>query len=510
MIFDRQTLPATSYPVICGCALYAGSTIDAKILQQHLELCSSFSELTDFCKKLDGFFAIAAFWHGQVLIIADRIRSIPLFYTATGSVSLSANELDSPMLEPLACAQFTELGYTTGSSTLFHSVYQLQAAEWVCLGAGQITQQRYAAFLPQVAVPALDVEQNFVHWHQELDRLMAALARQCLELFNGRQLVVPLSGGYDSRALLVALVRAGASDLLCFTFGRRGSREMYKASQVAEALGVRWIPVYYNASTWRRVRTASWFDDYLIYAANGVSCPTVQVLPAVMKLKASGDIKPTAVLLPAHTGDFLSGGHLPPLANDATLEQLANFLWNKHFRLWHLNPEGEKLRSCLELQLACIKNHMPDVTAIQLAEYWNWQERQSKFIVNSNRYYESLQLDWWMPLWQHGAMQFWQEVPQSLRRNCLLWRSWIDKSMLEVSGQPIVGNADAEFAGLKLKISRALDYFMHPNLLLHTVPFYRWALYRLRLGNKPGTLYGYLAERTLKLIKSRFKLRENP
>ena len=53
--------------------------------------------------------------------------------------------------------------------------------------------------------------------------------------------------------------------------------------------------------------------------------------------------------------------------------------------------------------------------ASALFEYWDWKERQAKFIINSVRVYEFYQKEWEIPLWDDRLMEFFKKVPVKYR-----------------------------------------------------------------------------------------------
>ena len=71
------------------------------------------------------------------------------------------------------------------------------------------------------------------------------------------QIVVPLSGGYDSRLVLAGLVAAGYRDLVTFTYGQPGSGEVRVSQRTAAALGVPWHGVAYTPAKWRAWRRSA-------------------------------------------------------------------------------------------------------------------------------------------------------------------------------------------------------------------------------------------------------------
>ena len=77
------------------------------------------------------------------------------------------------------------------------------------------------------------------------------------------RLVLPLSGGLDSRLLAAWLTLHGALDrTVAFTYGRPGSREVEVSRSVAEAVGLEWHAVEYVPAdlreAWQTQDAAPW------------------------------------------------------------------------------------------------------------------------------------------------------------------------------------------------------------------------------------------------------------
>ena len=51
----------------------------------------------------------------------------------------------------------------------------------------------------------------------------------------------------------------------------------------------------------------------------------------------------------------------------------------------------------------------------EIVEWFEWQERQAKFIANNVRGYEFLGLRWRLPFWDKDLVEWWRSVPLSLR-----------------------------------------------------------------------------------------------
>ncbi|WP_133538704.1 asparagine synthase-related protein [Idiomarina aquatica] len=322
------------------------------------------------------------------------------------------------------------------------------------------------------------------------------------EQLRNRQIVVPLSGGYDSRAILLALVKLGYKNILTFTFGRPSSPEVTLSHSIAKKLGVNWHCVTYTKATWRRLKNDPEFNRYLHFCSKGISVPNVQVYPALEQLVKRGVIKPDAIVLPGHTGDFVSGGHIPAelmysYDDVEQLQHLGNVIVKKHFKFDRKLRKSGQTPEYLMAQLRERFTHYAGkgYPLATMFEAWECSERQAKFIVNSNRYYEFFNLDWFMPLWEDNFVDFWVEVPYSQRKDKKLWIEAVEQLWQDVTGEKEpLGHAETHLADWQLKWKHRLDYFFDNNHLLQLVPFSRWLKYKLHLSNKNGSLYGYLAD----------------
>ena len=110
-----------------------------------------------------------------------------------------------------------------------------------------------------------------------------------------------------------------------------------------------------------------------------------------------------------------------------------------------------------------------------LLEYWEWQERQSKFVVNGQRSYDYYGLDWAMPLWEREYMDFWKAVPLAHKMRQGLYVKYLEQ-----------GHAHAGvFRDIETKVWR------WPGLTILAVPLARAAGLLLGGGAK-DSVYAWL------------------
>lgn len=421
--WEATISPSGERLLLKGRVYLDGRPIGATELEAHLGPTRTPKELAAALQRLNGFYAWVTLSNRGLRAGVDHIRSRPLFYGQGGDKLYLADDAEwvrqqvgDHEMEPIAREEFLLAGYVTGRDTLFPNVKQLQAGE--CLAATLtdkgpvVTPQRYYRFLH--TEPALYTE---AHLRDQLDQAALTVMTRLIDYANGRQIVVPLSGGYDSRLIVTLLKRLGYKNVLAFSYGVAGNEEAACSRDVAEALEIPWKFIEYTNSVLAQAWSTGEARVYRAMAANHASLPHVQDWFALKILLEARHIDSDAVLVPGHTGDFISGGHIPSFVFERktfSLDDLLGRLTNGHLVNvpgvgFEINKDG-----ALERRLWDRISYPFDGTDISIAnlvELWDWQERQAKYIVNSVRVYDHFHLDWWLPLWDIDFVRFWEGVP---------------------------------------------------------------------------------------------------
>ena len=257
---------------------------------------------------------------------------------------------------------------------------------------------------------------------------------------QGKKLIVPLSGGLDSRIIVAMLKRLGVNDVTCISYGRKGNRESIISKKVAEALGYDWLFVKYTAQKWHECYNSKETDYFQKWAGNLSSLPHLQDFLALRELKTKGKLPDSSAFVPGHSGDMLAGSHIPHyyLDNSRSYDS-ETFLVDslkKNYNLWKWPSElehtfKEKInKSTTGLE---IKDNETCANAI---EFFDFNERQAKFIVNSVRAYEFFGYEWRIPLWDTELIDFFLKVPIKYRISQNLYkkyaRDWLFSEELSV------------------------------------------------------------------------------
>ena len=428
-LLNPKRLAESIYPLICGKAE------------------SQENKIGEFLEGLNGEFAIIAETESRIFCIVDKLRSIPLFYTVEGGDFLLSDtayflkDKINPRLNEKNAAEFMVAGYVTGDETLFDGIKQIRNGEF-------LTYQKESSLLKTSCyfrfLHGSYFELSEGQLLNTLDQVFVSTFSRLIEgtIKQGIKLVVPLSGGLDSRIIVAMLKRLGVNDVVCISYGKKGNRESMISKKVAGALGYDWLFVEYTDQKWYECYNSEEADYFQMWAGNLSSLPHMQDFLALRELKSQGQIPDNSVFVPGHSGDMLAGSHIPGYYLDNSKKYdsetfLADSL-KKHYNLWKWPPESEIEHIFNEKidKSAAGQEIKDNDTCANAIEFLDFNERQAKFIINSVRAYEFFGYEWRMPFWDAELINFFLKVPMKYRISQGLYkkyaRDWLFSGELSV------------------------------------------------------------------------------
>lgn len=385
--------------------------------------------LIQLLDKIDGNFALII-WNGSELSAAvDRVRSIPLTYRRdtnrfeiSDDITLISSE--SEEINKKSAIELALSGLVSGSLTVYDKLSSLQSGEMLSWNPSvSLKTQRYYEWLCKY-----DSGETEGDLATEYFAILEDVFRRFVTFLNGRQVVVALSAGLDSKLIVGMLRYFNYENVFCYTYGKKDSKEAVGARIVARDFNYRWDLTEYSGKLWADTLDDENFYDYWKFACNGVSLPHYWDWPSLKIMSAKGLIDKNAVFVTGISGDFVAGNHLkvifdPRLNSDPT--DFMELMCKKHYSLWENLINKPALRSVAEERIKEVTNFDGDGSEEYISsiyERWEWQERQSKYIVNLVRQHEYFGYSWAMPLWDREIMDFWRKVPLYLKKGQYLYR----------------------------------------------------------------------------------------
>lgn len=415
-----------------GRVFFGGYFIHNQTFYDKRNIAVFFKDGRDFIKELPhliGEFLLILEGHNELLAIVDRKRSIPLFYYQENDTWIISDkvQLSSPTsLNEVAVKEFILTGFTAGPKTLYKEVFQIEAGNYIQISAlGELKKNEYYQFYHQ------PVKKDIEEFSEELSNLFMEVFEDLYKRLNHKVPILPLSGGYDSRIIALLLKEFGIKDVRSFTYGKSGNKESLVSKDIADRLGLEWTFIEYKKEDWKKWYQSEQWSDYVDFASNASSMAHLQDWPAVTEIINKKD--EDYVFIPGHSGDFLAGSHLSyeiTIDKTYTKQDVANFVLQKHHKLWEMEKGISGNGRDVFSEVISSFGQLPFETneeATALFEYWDWKERQAKFIINSVRVYEFYHKAWELPLWDDRLMDFFKQVPVELRFKKYLYDYTLNK-----------------------------------------------------------------------------------
>ncbi len=432
-------------------------------------------EFGNVLATLNGLFSIISEKNDKIRFATDRLRALPLFYAFLDGdlvVSDSANSiydiLPTVSFDPISVEDFTKNGlFVTGQNTMFNEIKQVQAGEWV----------KYKKGSP-------DIRTNFYFIHAEglisdksqdelTEDFKPVFKRACMNLniaLGGRTAVVSLSGGTDSRELLLMLHTIGYKKVLCFSYGKKGNKDCIIAEKLADHFGYRWIAVEYTRKMWRKLRADSIFSVYLNEAGNYTALPKKQDFLAVKILKERGLMPEDGVFLPGHAGAIIGGNLFEEFLKDRKYiyADTIELIKRKIYKCSPYDIISNELTKRIEFYFdrsRCDTNAMCEAQC----HCFSMKERQAKFIINSVRVYEFFGYEWLLPLCDLEFLTFMKILPLHLKYKKKFIRDFMGlKSIASTSDDSAYKDFTSKVRSIPIlritvrKLSKLPKYFSSP------------------------------------------------
>ncbi|MBA94311.1 MAG: hypothetical protein CMP21_00900 [Rickettsiales bacterium] len=424
-------------------------------------------EFKNTLKQLNGFFSVVIKTNDCIFAAVDYTRSHPLFYSKEhqwiGDDPKSLTKTKHIEKDPVSVLELSATGYVTGSDTTYKDIKQVQAGEYLVFKDSKIKTKSYYKYL----------HTDFINYNQEnaldaLDKSITNAIKRLVTYANGRQLVLPLSGGFDSRLIALKVKELDYKNILCFSYGKKNNWESQVSEKVATKLGFNWTFIDYKPII-KSLYQSTDMIKYSHFAHRTVSFPHIQDYFAVHQLKERTLIENNAIFIPGHSADFLAGSHLSNLElhnSSLTQAQITKRILNNHYVLFKLTKKQKDIYS--QKIIATLPSQAKSGDTSSQLDHWNWRERQAKFIVNACRVYEFFGYQWHCPLWDTEIMEYFQKLPLKYRKEKWLYNYYVDQL------EPKLAQKEPEKKSyLRTYLSTTINTMFDDSIYFHILKLYR-------------------------------------
>lgn len=386
----------------------------------------------------DGNFAIVACFESKVWAITDLVRTIPLFWNIKNNSILISDDVRYLVPDPKIATDHDSIiemlssGYVTGVNTVYKEVKSIRPGEvLICDDSSESSQIKLFRYFIYKSDNIREMSRD--DDIQLLDETTKDAFEIILNSLNGAKIVIPLSGGLDSRLIALTLKRLEYDNVLCISYGTENNKDSVKSFETAKKLGFKWEMFPYSKNQHVTKTSDDKFWEFSEYASNGTSLPHLDDWIALNMFKDKFAHLEDVVFMPGHTGDFISGGHLKYLnhafcGNNESDDEPLRSIINKHYSLWANILEDDSYSSIIDERISDALKEFEfnnNLNKAQAYEFWEWQERQSKYIVNSVRSYEFHGYSWRLPFWSMKFVRFWRETSLNSKYDQSLYKDYL-------------------------------------------------------------------------------------
>jgi len=355
----------------------------------------------------------AMYYEDEEVIVAatDVCASFPLIYSEKYNCITDDVSVVSYDKSNFATIQLLHYGYafgTLGKHTLLEDWNVLLPGQYLLLDKqnDSLSVNYYSYFGNRISI------------EKSLSQIFDHIITRFLKRYEGRQIILPLSGGYDSRCLAALLKQRGVENVICVTYGRKESSEVRIAKKVAETLQYQWHFVEYNEKIFLRYFENE-FKQYQHEAHLFYVVPYEQDYFALAELKDKGLIKKPFVVMSGFGGDFVSGCHY----TNGNIKDWATYIVDKHYGVI-----AHRRECIIDMENYLIAQPNKEWNAYQ---QWLLENRKSKFLLSGMRGIESLGGEWSLPFFDREFMAYFdtldyhQKLKQSFYVNFLFTQYFI-------------------------------------------------------------------------------------
>lgn len=397
--------------------------------------CDDEDDIFEIVKGFSGFYSIVVYMNDVYYIVTDRVNSIPIYYSIDHiKDTFSLNEQNGFFESDSDLKSLYELsGVVTGTSTFAHSLKSSEAAELISIYKNDIRRRRYKyqSFNSYQQHCEVNKDNHF----EKFSELVKGVTEKLKVICDKRTVIVPLSGGYDSRLVVTMLHKAGVKNVICYTYGQDTDVEVKISESLANFYNYQWYFVKYDKKFLRDSLSQHDFNDFKSNYLSGNSVLHFQDFFAVRELIARNIIDRTKnnLIIPGHALDFLAGNHIPSFcfeSENVKLDELYRYIKERHFSLRFRSKYEDNLvdkflidfvsKNCKIIDSKYISSD----AAIEIYMNFNFIERQSKIILNSLRVYDFFGLDWYMPLWDNEFFYFFENCEHQLLKSRFIHVNW--------------------------------------------------------------------------------------
>ena len=417
----------------------AGKVIRGDEAIMLLKSLASFSDLTALLDRYTGLFSIIVQKENETWLGVDIARSMPLYYA--DDFSAVSDDVDVLIefcdkghyrLEDIRVLELYTTSFIGFKHTIYKGIKQIELGCVAQIKDNAIVEKPY--FVHNAVVETMTEEEAL----RKLDELTFKMIQRMLAVVGSRQIVLSLSGGYDSRYLACSLKKHGINNVICYTYGRKDSFEVAQSKKVADALGFKWYNVNYDDASIKSILCDD--TEYLNYCNRPDYSAYLQNYLAVKELHNKHLIPKESVFLTGLCNDMPTGFYIPAEEEAKvygfTNGGLAEYNLDRRFVKFALTSKARSIYKAdilafLQRMHVVVTDYQSFISALDCLETANFH---SHCFLNMNTVHDFFDYEWLLPCWDKDLLLFWYSVAIEMRRSQQLYETYVTQHLANEYG----------------------------------------------------------------------------
>ncbi len=362
------------------------------------------------------------------LIFTNFSRSHVIFFEKQKkelNISNDSNEFKktTSSISTESLRQLVICTYVLGHNTIYKNIKCMKPGEFILMTEKKCYFSEY--FQYHKTFQKINVKKK--NYLVKLDDVINGIFSRLTKKLKDKNIFVPLSGGFDSRLVLAKLHEHGYKNIKCFSYGLKNNSDALIAKKVSKMMGVEWFFIDIQGTEYRYFYNSKEKKDFDKFSDNLQVLPNYQDFLVIKKMKKLKIIDKNSVIINGQSGDFNSGNHIPEnLFNHPNLRNFKQEIKKKHlYPIKSTNNNDNEIYIDRLLDKVIKSSENKNIKPFDLFEKWEYEERQSKYVVNGQKVYEFHKINWELPLWDGDFVKFWTTVPGRYRFKQNLFREYL-------------------------------------------------------------------------------------
>lgn len=392
-------------------------------------------------------------WSADYLFcVVDNISSFQLVYEIENQIIKISDQIKQTEYKKFKKNELIEKlifnsGYSLGNRTLLDKVKLFMPGEYMVYENNIIKFNNYY----KTNFCYSHIKSKDINFLEIINKLFLDLKKK----YYSRNIIIPLSAGIDSRFILSTLKYFNFKNIKIFTHYYLNRRDYVVAKEISKYLDYPIEYVSLKPSETKKIYRSNKFNSYLNYKNTGNSINNHGDFISIEKLIQQNYINlETDIIMNGQSGDFITGNHIPQFLFEKEdkniehmLEKTLDYIIFKHYNLWShkkITQDQKLIKNYVK------KNYFNNISSkeeiISKYEYFEFENRQVKWVVGQQKVYDFLGLDSYLPLWSIKIVDYFtRNVCVLQRKNQTFYKEFLIKKNFAGVWKSVLINPQEKF-----------------------------------------------------------------